>query len=139
MKIPRILTLISLTLLILTFIGSLLFTLTLPQNQTMKQAVTHFLENDPKYQRTLAAGENPAASVEEMAADTMPALQVLFTIPTVYIAIICLIVWIGFLIMKRNPKGAAMILSSAAVLSLAAVVIPILLFLAGGKLRKQSV
>ncbi|SDC33330.1 hypothetical protein SAMN05421663_102103 [Terribacillus halophilus] len=43
MKTPKILTMISFVLLVLLFFGGLLFTLTLPQNQSMVQAVTTFI------------------------------------------------------------------------------------------------
>ncbi|WP_366248031.1 DUF4064 domain-containing protein [Terribacillus aidingensis] len=138
MKTPKTLTMISLILLILLFIACLLFTITLPQNQSMEQAVTRYLENDPKYQRTLDSGETPSICPGEMASETMSALQVFFAIPTIYIAIITIIVLIGYTLISKRPKGAALTLSSAGILSLATVVIPVLLFIAGGMLRKRS-
>lgn len=138
MKTPKTLTMISLILLILLFIACLLFTITLPQNQSMEQAVTRYLENDPKYQRTLDSSETPSFSPGEMAAETMSALQVFFAIPTVYIAIIAIIVLIGYTLISTRPKGAALTLSSAGVLSLATIIIPVLLFIAGAMLRKRT-
>ncbi|MFS0562986.1 DUF4064 domain-containing protein [Terribacillus sp. 179-K 1B1 HS] len=138
MKTPQLLTMTAFVLLVLLFLGGLLFTITLPQNQSMVQAVTTFIEDDPKYQRTLAAGEIPSPSPEEMAAETIPNLQVLFVIPTVYIAIIAIIVFIGLMIIPKRPKGAAMTLSSAAILSLATVIVPVLLFIAGGMIRQRA-
>lgn len=139
MKTPKTLTMIALILLIIIFIASLLFTITLPNNQSMEKAVTRYLENDPKYQRTLDSGETPSISAGEMAAEAMSALQVFFAIPTVYIAIISIIVLIGYTIIPKRPKGAALTLIGAGVLSLATLIIPVLLFIAGGMLRKRSV
>ncbi|MCM3225631.1 DUF4064 domain-containing protein [Terribacillus saccharophilus] len=139
MKTPKTLTMISLVLLTLIFIASLFFTITLPQNQSMEQAVTRYLENDPKYQRTLDTVETPSISADEMAAETMSALQVFFVIPTIYIAIIALIVLIGYTIIPKKPKGAALTLFSAGVLSLVTIIVPVLLFIAGGMLKKRSV
>ncbi|MFP7476850.1 DUF4064 domain-containing protein [Terribacillus saccharophilus] len=138
MKAPKTLTMISFILLVSIFIASLLFTITLPQNQSMEQAVTRYLENDPKYQRTLDSDETPAISSDEMAAETMSALQVFLAIPTVYIAIIAIVVLIGYTIISKRPKGAAFTLFSAGVLSLATIIVPLLLFLAGSMLRKKS-
>ncbi|WP_093725967.1 hypothetical protein [Terribacillus halophilus] len=73
-----------------------------------------------------------------MAAETMPTLQVLFVIPTVYIAIIAIIVFIGLMIIQKRPKGAAMTLFSAAILSLATVIVPVFLFIAGGMIRQRA-
>ncbi|MFP7170265.1 DUF4064 domain-containing protein [Terribacillus sp. 7520-G] len=138
MKTPKILTILSLFLLIIMFFGSLLFTLTLPQNQSMIQAVTAFLEDDPKYQKTLADGETPSSSLEEMAAGTMSSLQVLFVIPTAYIGIIAIIVFISLLIIPKRPGSAALTLYSAAILSLATIIVPVLLFIAGSMMRKRA-
>ncbi|QXE01429.1 DUF4064 domain-containing protein [Terribacillus sp. DMT04] len=137
MKTSKTLTSIALTLLLLTFIGSLVFTITLPQNDSMKQAVTTFLENDPKYQRQLDTGEAPSISLSDMAAETLGVLQFFFVIPTVYIAIICFIVLVGFLLISKKPAAARFTLFSAAILSLLTIIVPILLFIAGGKLRTR--
>jgi hypothetical protein len=137
LKTSKTLTIIALTLLLLVFIGSLIFTITLPQNKSMEQAVTTFLEDDPKYQRQLEAGEAPSISLTKMAAETMSILQIFFVIPTVYIAIICLIILVGFLLIANKPDAARFTLYSAAILSLLTIIVPILLFIAGGKLRNQ--
>jgi Protein of unknown function (DUF4064) len=137
LKTSKILTTIALTLMVLTFITSLVFTITLPQNDSMKQAVTTFLENDPKYQQQLNAGEAPPMSVSNMAADTISVLQIFFVIPTVYIAIICLIILAGFLLIAKKPRAARLTLFSAAILSLITIIVPVLLFIAGGKLKGQ--
>jgi hypothetical protein len=137
LKTSKILTSIALTLMVLIFIGSLVFTITLPQNASMEQAVTTFLEDDPKYQRQLDAGEVPSISHRDMAAETIAVLQILFVIPTVYIAIICFIVLVGFLLISKKPRTARFTLFSAAILSLITIIVPILLFIAGGKLKEQ--
>ncbi|SNZ03472.1 Protein of unknown function [Terribacillus aidingensis] len=137
MRTSKVLTSIALTLMVLILIGSLVFTVTLPQNDSLEQAVTTFLENDPKYQRQLEADEASSISLSDMAAETLSVLQIFLIIPTVYIAIICLIVLIGFLLISKKPRAARFTLFSAAILSLITIIVPILLFIAGGKLKGQ--